>query len=323
MNGREGAVSVGPKENVIIEAGECRVTILPQFGGKIASIRVRGKELLQQPLAPIAERTRTMAFDECDASGWDECLPSVAACSVEYGGREVQIPDHGDVWRVPAENREQTAGNSAVTVWDCFSLPLRLERTVELREALGDWRLRLFYKLTNNGVEPAPWSWAAHPLFAVDAGDCINLPDEVSTLRLEGSAGGRLGTRGDAVSWPVAKLANANGETDLRFAQPPSSGIGDKLFAGPFESKVGWCEVLRPEARVAIRVSFESEKTPYLGLWICYGGWPERPGAKQMCVAIEPATTPVDSLAESGPWNRMLAPGGSNEWAMIVTIKTF
>ena len=50
-------------ENVLIRAGECTVTMLPRFGGKIASIRIGELELLQQPIAPIAPRTRTMAFD--------------------------------------------------------------------------------------------------------------------------------------------------------------------------------------------------------------------------------------------------------------------
>ena len=40
----------------------CSVTILPQLGGKIASIRVGGYELLQAPLAAYGPRTRTMPF---------------------------------------------------------------------------------------------------------------------------------------------------------------------------------------------------------------------------------------------------------------------
>ncbi len=87
-------------ENVLIRAGECAVTVLPRFGGKIASIRIGERELLQTPLAPIAPRTLTMAFDAGDASGWDECLPSVAACTVETEAGIAEIPDHGDLWRV-------------------------------------------------------------------------------------------------------------------------------------------------------------------------------------------------------------------------------
>src|ERR1039458_7185807 len=94
-------VTIGAaKENVLIVSGACAVTVLPDLGGKIASIRLHGRELLQAPLAPLALRTQTLPFDASDASGWDECLPSVAACTVETSTGNSQIPDHGDLWRV-------------------------------------------------------------------------------------------------------------------------------------------------------------------------------------------------------------------------------
>ena len=79
---RQGGFAGTTEENVLIQAGACSLIIMPQLGGKIASIRIQDQELLQAPLSPPANRTRTMSFDAGDASGWDECLPSVAACSV-------------------------------------------------------------------------------------------------------------------------------------------------------------------------------------------------------------------------------------------------
>ena len=77
------AVTRIEKENVILQVGDCAVTLLPQFGGKVASILVKGHELLQTPLVPYGPRTRTMGFNEGDASGWDECLPTVSGCTVQ------------------------------------------------------------------------------------------------------------------------------------------------------------------------------------------------------------------------------------------------
>jgi len=94
------SATISKTENVLIRVGECTVTIAPELGGKIASIRIKDLELLQSPLAALAPRTRTMAFDEADASGWDECLPSVSACTVETNEEVVKVPDHGDLWRV-------------------------------------------------------------------------------------------------------------------------------------------------------------------------------------------------------------------------------
>ena len=314
------AVVVGvEKENVLIQAGACSLTILPHFGGKIASLRIHDRELLQAPLVPYAPRTQTMRFDEADASGWDECLPSVAACTVETPSGPASIPDHGDLWRVvwqPVQSRP----NSATLRGTCVSLPLALERTLALAKMAAGWRLSLDYKVTNTGSHSVPWSWSAHPLFSVAPGDRIMLPDSVRELRLEGSGGNRLGQAGDRVAWPIATLSNGD-QTNLAIAQSPSSAIGDKLFTGPLSPSESWAQLERPSAGLRIKVSFDPAATPYLGLWICYGGWPSRPGLKQMCIAIEPSTAPVDSLAQTGPWSRSLAPGQSYEWPMIVELE--
>lgn len=308
------------KENVLIRAGNCSVTLLPEFGGKIASLCVNHQELLQAPLAPVAPRTQTLPFDASDASGWDECVPAVAACTVATAAGPAEVPDHGDLWRAVWETTAASEG-SATLRGACFSLPLALERTITLEEESSkSWHMRLVYKVTNTGTFAAPWSWAAHALFASKAGDQIVLPSTIHTLRLEGSGGQRLGKNGDQVNWPVATLTDGS-RTDLSVAQPPESGIGDKLFTGPLGEQENWCELVRPSAGLRIRVSFDQTATPYLGLWICHGGWPDRPGPKQTCVAMEPSTAPVDSLAETGPWSRVLKAGESYSWPMHVHIQ--
>ena len=314
------------QENVLIQAGACRVAVLPHLGGKIASIFVNGHELLQAPLAPPGPRTQTMSFDAGDASGWDECLPSVAECDVPIPGGSAHVPDHGDLWRVAWDRqgsgiREQGLEGQGVSLrGECFSLPLVLERSLAVSERKSGWRLDLDYKLTNTGTVPVPWSWAAHPLFVAAPGDRIVLPESIRTLRLEGSGGERLGKGGATVEWPIAKLASG-GQTDLSVAKAPDSGIGDKLFAGPLTAAENWCALERVSARLRIKVSFDSAVTPYLGLWICYGAWPDRPGPKQVCVALEPATAPVDSLAKTGPWSLTLNPGQSSLWTMHVDLE--
>jgi len=315
----EQCLSRTGKENVLIHAGDCCVSVLPQFGGKIASIRINHLELLQEPLAPPAPRTRTMPFDASDASGWDECLPSVSECTVRTAAGDRLIPDHGDLWRVEW-NTISAADGSLVLEAHCFSLPLSLRRTLTLTQDASGWRLRLRYELRNTGDYDVPWSWAAHPLFAVEQGDRIVLPDSIRTLRIEGSGKDRLGAANQQVSWPLATLADGS-QADLSHVQSPLSEIGDKLFTGPLAKAGDWCALERPTAGVRIRASFDPAATPYLGLWICYGGWPDRPGPKQNCVALEPATAPVDSLARTGPWTRVLAPGEHDAWQMNLDLQ--
>lgn len=313
-----GTVAV-QKENVLIRAGDCVVTLLPAFGGKIASIRVKDRELLQTPLAPIAQRTRTMSFDAADASGWDECLPSVAACTVKIPGGVAQVPDHGDLWREPWTVIDD---NGSVTLRGaCFSLPLTLDRTTALTETERGWRLSVDYTLTNTGRSAVPWSWAAHALFAVNEDDRIEIPASIAEMRVEGSGAGRLDATKGRVAWPLAQLAQG-GTTDLSMVQARSSNIGDKLFAGPLRAEENWFVLHRVNAGIRIRVSFDAVATPYLGLWLCYGGWPDRPGTKQMCVAPEPSTAPVDSLATLGDWSRVLGSGASCSWPVRVDFET-
>jgi len=308
------------KEIVLIQSGDCAVTFFPQLGGKVASISVGGRELLQDPLSPYAPRSQTMPFEEGDASGWDECLPSVAACKVDTGDGHVFIPDHGDLWRIPWE-LVTSSSMCATFRARCFSLPLEFYRVSTLLTTEKGWHLRLDYKLTNVGRSAVPWSWAAHPLFVTEPGDRIVLPDTIRQLRLEYSRGGRLGQADATVKWPMAELAKG-GETDLSLAQPPESGFGDKLFAGPLAPCENSCTLERPSVGLRIRLRFSPVATPFLGLWICSGGWPDRPGTKQVCVALEPATAPVDSLAQTGPWSRVLAAGESVSWPMIVEIES-
>ena len=185
---------IAESENVLIRAGDCVVTVLPRFGGKISSIRVGSHELLQAPLSPIKPRTKTMTFDQGDASGWDECLPSVAACSVKTAAGQAEIPDHGDLWRVEwatpgAGNSEHRitnrASDSLNLLGKCFSLPLEVERTIRLTEIDRGWRLDLSYRVRNCGTYVVPWSWAAHPLFVCEKGDRIQLPQSIHSLKLE------------------------------------------------------------------------------------------------------------------------------------------
>lgn len=312
-------------ENVVIQSGDCSVTLLPDLGGKIASLRVGSHELLQGPLHPYAPRTHTMSFDEADASGWDECLPSVAQCSLETEAGPVTISDHGDLWRVPWQVLDHTF-DSATLRARCFSLPLQLTRSLILSPLTNGpgWKLQLLYSLTNLGAYNVPFSWSAHPLFATLPGDRIALPPEIRSLRLEGSGANRLGLNGDSISWPMAtdEEPGATGisSRDLRIALSPDSAIGDKLFAGPMQQ--GWATLRRPSVGLQLTIRFDPSLTPYLGLWICYGGWPETSANKQVCVALEPCTAPVDSLAENGSWSRSLEPGETFNWPLELEISS-
>jgi len=308
----EGSMST----TTVLENGYLRVTVMPELGGKISSIQTlpNGDELLQQPLLPYAPRIPFMRFDDSDASGWDECLPSVAACDVTTPSGTASVPDHGDFWQV-AWTVDAQSQTSVTLSADGFSLPLRFSKTIGLENN----RLRVSYNVENTGANLAKYVWSAHPLFAVESGDSISLPASVKEVVVEGSGGGRLGVHGSRHFWPKTKLANGT-LCDLSMAGAISDGIGDKLFAtAPSE---GWCALVRTRLKQRIELHFDAAELPYLGLWICYGGWPENRSNRQQCVALEPCSAEGDSLAIAAKEDRArsIAPGSKDRWSVELRV---
>ncbi|HEX4021856.1 MAG TPA: aldose epimerase [Acidobacteriaceae bacterium] len=277
---------------VVLENESVRAVILPELGGKIASILIKrtGLELLQQPLHPYGKRAWAQDFAASDASGWDECLPTVSACEVSVGSEPKQLPDHGDVWLLPANcSADATEINLETTL---VSMPLHLHRQI----ILAGSSLHIRYELRNDAPFAVPYLWSAHPLFTVEAGDRIVLPGDVRTLRVEGSAEHRLGKHNDLCSWPIAQDRDGR-NADLRIVQGTETAIAEKLFTGPLPH--GWCGLYRTQQQAGVLLSFAPERVPFLGLWLCYGGWPSNSAQKQHAVALEPCMVPVDSLAEA------------------------
>lgn len=285
--------------------------VVPELGGKIASLRHNGLDLLQSPLNPYAERSSTIGYEDSDGSGFDECVPSVSACKIAGG---IRIPDHGEFWRLACE-AEQPADNEILLTAVGSILPLRFERRLRLQ---GD-TLRVEYTLENIGSVEIPYLWSAHPLFAVDKGDVVVLPKSTARVCVESSAHERLGEKGTQLCWPVADL-RSGAKVDLSTTGDIRDRVGDKLYArAPLE---GWAAVERKSIGLRVLVEFDASLTPYMGLWLCYGGWPERRSIRQQCVALEPCTAPVDSLAEAMEkgWARKLGPGQADAWWTAITV---
>jgi len=306
---------------LVLKTDTLTLDVLPALGGKVASMRKNRIELLQQPLAPYAPRTLATAFEESDASGFDECLPSVSACEIDSPSGTIAIPDHGEFWRLPCEVESQTQHEVRLRSTGTV-LPLRFERRLRLEPDsahAGTDTLHIDYKIENLGQADVYYAWSAHPLFAIDPGDRILLPASVIEMTVESSARDRLGANGKIHPWPLVELAS--GElAELDLIENVSDNTADKIYAAaPSE---GWCAIERRRASLRVQVEFDPSLSPFLGLWLCYGGWPEGHPKKQYCVALEPCTAPVDSLATAmtGGWARTLVPGQCDLWWMrIVT----
>jgi galactose mutarotase-like enzyme len=303
----------------VLQNEHLRIEVLPALGGKLSSITLAGEggELLQGPLKPYAARTATMPFDQGDGGGWDECLPSIGPCSVTYGDNQTAtIEDHGDFWRLAFTVDEATDTTLRMHA-EGTSLPLLFERSLRL----DGKTLHLDYTLRNRGDAAVPWGWSVHPLFGVYPFDRIHLPPSVKQVTAEASANGRLGAPGSTHSWPITTNVLDGQPLDLSLVESIDTGVGDKLvFPAPPE---GWCALERKTLRTRLTLHFDPKDSPVLGMWICYGGWPNDPKAKKgYTVGLEPCNLPVDSLADSltKGGGSHLAAGEERHWSLRLEI---
>ncbi|MES2394082.1 MAG: DUF4432 family protein [Acidobacteriota bacterium] len=303
----------GAHPSLELDNGALVVTLLPQFGGKIVSIRRSSDsaEFLLQPQQPYRAPGIADDFANSDRGGFDDCFPSVSP--IRHGD-EISTPDHGDLWRLPW--KASSIGDSIVLTVDAVSVPVTVQRRISLKAQT----LHFDYDLHNFGNTRTSFLYAAHPLLQVEQGDRVLLPAEVERVRLEGW---NLDDRppGTFLDWPITALQPSGVLYDLSSVGPSDGISAAKIFAGPF--KTGRAGLYRPKLRTGVIISFNAQQLPYLGLWISHGAWPmESAPTGHYTVAIEPTTAPYDSAekAESAGLATVLDPGSSMSWRYSLSI---
>jgi hypothetical protein len=84
----------------------------------------------------------------------------------------------------------------------------------------------------------------------------------------------------------------------------------------------GRCAIYRTVHRQMLLVSFDASVLPFLGIWLCNGGWPGGAGVQQYAVALEPTTSPHNTLANAQRDNGaiLLEPGAVSSWEICFQI---
>jgi len=319
MSVRLRQTRIGSFDAFVLDNSSLQLTVAPELGGKLTSLirNESGREYLLQPADPErAYRARSFGdrFENYGPCGFDECLPTVAACLYPEGPFAAsKLPDHGDVWCLPSGI--EAVGEKIRLTTSLKSLPLRFAKEVQLR---GN-TVRLDYEATNLSQSSVKFLWSAHPLLALEPVGEIILPDEVKEVEVGWSKDEQLGKAGDRCGWP--KATGCSGRTvELNRVAPSSAGTAHKLFMGSFSE--GFCGMFLPSKNETIAFRFDPRMVPYLGLWICQGGWPEDRADKQFTVALEPCSGRPDSLAEAIRRNEcvMLAANQTARWWMEIEL---
>ena len=297
------------------ETSAVRLVTVPQMGAKIVSLldKARGHEWLLPPLnRPFRPAEYAASFVAQDMSGWDEMFPTIDACAYPLAGRYAgsPLPDHGEVWALPWSLEAGPPGALSLSV-EGRALPYRLTRTIR---ALDAWTLRLEFEVVNSGLEDFVALWAAHPQFAVDAATRIVLPPVVRQVVnvLPTPDWPDVGAR---VAWPQATIAT--GEPVALDQIGPASRQSYRKFYLPPDAPVSWAALRQGTAGAWLRLAWDAEAVPYLGIWVDEGGFNAAPTA-----ALEPSTGYYDKLTLAAQNGRVVtfAPGQPQRWFLDIQL---
>jgi galactose mutarotase-like enzyme len=297
-----------------LENKDLAVIVIPGEGGRVASLRSlsSGVEFLTQSKRSglYPQPGLDTRFQDGPCAGIEECLPTVGRCGPETQGGPA--PDHGDFWQLAWDVLSSSDTHLSLAATG-FSRMLRLRKELTLQQHT----LQIGYSVENTGREVQAFLYACHPLFAISAGDRILLPEEIKELRLDYSRDYRLGQRDSVVQWPQTQSG-----VRLDITGERETGTAEMFYTSRLNR--GWCEIHRTTANQAIEISFDTQRLPYLGIWLCYGGWPDHgDGPRQYAVALEPTTSACNTLTEALQSDSAitLEPGELYDWEIGFNVR--
>ncbi|MCJ8014650.1 aldose 1-epimerase family protein [Paenibacillus sp. KQZ6P-2] len=264
-----------------------QVTLLPELGSKMVSLknRLTGREWLSQSEGPLGNLGYGSSFKGSDGSGWDEMFPTINVCRYpEFPWLDTTLPDHGEVWSISWQ--AEAIENKLECNVHGVRLPYQLRKTYSFPT---EDRLRIDYAVTNLSSFPFSFLWAAHPLFQIEEGMEIIVPEGLSQIAVSYSENGRLGQTGELRPWP--QPLGDNPEIRLDRTGGKQEKTAEKFyFTGDLPE--GRASIYDPKKQEGLSFAFPKEKVPYLSVWANYGGY-----QGQYHLALEPATGFLDDLA--------------------------
>lgn len=305
-------------ENIFIENENLKINVLPEFGGKILKLihKKTGTQFFKETLKKVDEIHPPKYGDDFlppYAFGFDECFPNVSTEKIMKKGKREILPDHGELWNRPCEYEVQ----------DC-EVTLRYSGVVydyllQKKLKLFNNKLIIHYELINLQETSFDYIWSSHPLLSVEEGDSLIFNNQINEMILNWASNDELGSYKDQVNWPF--LDRRNPERDFSVIQERSVGIAIKLFTK--QNAVNVAGIYRHKSDESLLFSFDETMIPYLGIWLCYEGWPENLKTKDFTVALEPARGGLDLLSDAKRENKafQIQPGEVHNWTIELSVE--
>lgn len=306
------------QESWVLENDTIRTVVVPELGAKLVSLidkRTRVEWLVDPGSRPLRKVPYGANFVDQDMSGWDEMFPTIVACQYPAPGEKsgTPLPDHGEVWPLPWKLEPSVGNNLRLTV-EGKALRYRLTRQL----AFSDQQtLQMQYDLQNLERDRMPYLWSAHPQFLCSDGAEIRLPAAVNEVCNTIPAEWGWGKPETRFGWPEA-MSMAGQPVRIDRVGPASNCQARKFFVLP-EMAVCWAGLIRYPAQDWLRIDWDPEMVPYLGVWIDEGRI-----SHESVVALEPMTGFYDSLAVAWEKNlvAMIEPGEIKSWTISICLGT-
>lgn len=306
---------VAALREVTLTGGGLTVVVLPEVGAKIISVvsERSGREFVwRDPTRPVGRVGPGARYADHDASGIDDCFPTVDACAYPGGAYDgMALPDHGDLW-ARGWTAEQADDQAVFTVTG-DALPYRFTKRVRIDAPSRS--VVVTDTVTLVGPGPLVYQWTGHPLLRAEPGMRVGLPAG-TRARTAFSTGGRLAVDDHGWSWPHAPTA-AGGSTDVSVVGHPEDGLNEKYW---LTAPGNGCVLDFPTGDEQLLLTYDPLVLPYLAVCVNYGGWPaEDPG---YWVAVEPSTSPHDALDQTAlaGAGREITAGETHAWTWSLQV---
>jgi hypothetical protein len=293
---------------------QLNLIFLPSLGGKMVQLNSKrtGTKFFHKPQKPYKKAHYGDSFEKYDTSGFDECFPTIEKTILSlYHDKteEILLPDHGELWSRPWIY--DINGN-------CLKLSISgVELDYEFTKiiTLVDNKIHISYKVKNNCTFGFGYIWSAHPLLNVEPGNKIYLADDIEEVFLNGSSNDTIGSFGDILPWPYLDKKN-----DFSIVRDKSFNSAVKVFTNRLEK--GCTAIYKPDTNETLVYGFKTDEIPFLGMWLCYGGWPDYTDHKHLTIGLEPTNGRPDSLEKAISRNECpyLESGTTDTWSITLSV---
>jgi galactose mutarotase-like enzyme len=313
-------VAVENFEGIYVHTGLIELTLVPELGGKISSLRDArtGREWLwRHPRFPYKLVPHGSSYTaQSDTGGWDECFPSVAECaypSAPWQGAAIQ--DHGELWSQSAEVEvdQQVASVVLHSRWQGIALPYTFTRTITL--TANSPVIRADYEVTNISDQPVNFVWCIHPLLAIEPGMELRLPAS-ARFNVAGTFPQGLVSQEKDLRYPFS----ASG-LNFPFLPETNAGRAIKLWSDPLPADEGWAALRAQDGELQMR--WDVSLLPQVAVWMNFGALGMDGGSPYFNMGLEPCIGAQDSLADAVTKYDLFAvvpPRGSKTWWLEIEL---